>query len=128
VSSLLRWPNELGLIANQFKLLAETGRSDEALAWHDAHPELQVPATWMLRGTLLTQNGHHREAAKAFRRAFDGGITGEERFAAGYQLAIALVRTQRFAEARTLIDHLLIEFPERSELIAAKQLLAEQAD
>lgn len=126
-SSLERWPNELGLIANQFKLLADTGHSDEALAWHDAHPGLHVPAAWMLRGSLLTQNGHHREAAEAFERAYETA-DGEERFAAGYQLAIALVRSQRFADAKYVIDRLLVEFPGRPELTSAKQLLSEQAD
>jgi tetratricopeptide (TPR) repeat protein len=119
-------PDDPLVLANRFKLLAELGRIDEALAVQDAHPELNAPAMMFLRGTLLLRTQRDAEAAGAFRQAFGGAVEPEERFAAGYQLAIAHVRTEHYAEAEVLIDQLLGEFPGRPELLLGKQLLTQQ--
>jgi tetratricopeptide (TPR) repeat protein len=118
-------PDDQGVVANQFHLLAQTGRSAEALALQDAHPGLQATAQDLVRrGLMLERLDRHTEAAAAYQKALDGAAQPDVRFAAGYQLAITLVRTSRISEARALIDRLLQEFPDRPELLMSKRLLS----
>ena len=63
-----------------------------------------------------------------FQDAFDsaGAATdAETRFAAGYHLTIALLETGRHAEAERLVEKLLVDYPDRQELILARRLLGE---
>jgi tetratricopeptide (TPR) repeat protein len=116
-------PNDLGVVTNRLKLLAETGKAEEALALLAAHPELKTPAALIERGLLLTRVGRTPEAVEALSRALEIAVQPEDRFAAGYQLAIALVQAQHYAQATLLIDRLLTEFPDRPELLFSKRLL-----
>lgn len=84
-------PQDAALILNQFKLLAETGEAEAALA---LLPELV------------------------------GKLSPDERFHAAYRVAIELVQAQQYARAKALVDRLLLEFPDRPELLLSKRLLA----
>jgi hypothetical protein len=119
---------DYGLASNRFKLLAETGRREEALAFFAAHPELNTPEALLPYAQLLQRAGHRDKAAAAFRRAFEAARDPELRFAAGYQLALELVRSQDYPQAEVLIDRLLLEFPDRPELRFSKQLLSHARD
>jgi hypothetical protein len=118
-------PNDVGLVINRAKLLAETGSPEAALAFLDTHPDLNTQAVWMQRATLLMRLDRRLEAAAAFERALASAVEPEDRFAAGYRLAIVLVQLEQYARAEALIDRLLIEFPNRPELVLGKRLLSE---
>jgi hypothetical protein len=126
VESLRLEPTNFGLLSNRFRLLASLGRVQEALALQDAHPELNTPEYLVPRGMLLEKQGRHDDAAKVFQQAFDAAVRPDDRFAAGYHLAMSLVRTERNLQAELLIDRLLTEFPGRPELVYSKRLLANQ--
>jgi tetratricopeptide (TPR) repeat protein len=115
---------EYGLAFNRFKLLFETARYDEALAFFAAHPELNTPEALLPYAQLLQRAGRHEQATAALRRAFEDARDPELRFSAGHQLALALVRTQKYPQAEVLIDRLMIEFPDRPELRFSKDLLS----
>lgn len=114
---------DYGLLRNRFQLLAETGRRKEALAFFAAHSELNTPDGLIAYAQLLQREGRDDQALAALRRAFEAARDSKTRFAAGYQLAIGLVRAQEFPQAETLIDRLSSEFPDRPELRFSKELL-----
>jgi tetratricopeptide (TPR) repeat protein len=118
-------PHDTALIRNAFETTIKLRPPAEALAFAAEHAaQLDQPVHDFARGELLEQLQRHAEARAAYERAFAAAPTAQARFAAGYRLAIALVRTQRSAEASRLIEQLLAEFPGRQELLLAKQLLA----
>jgi hypothetical protein len=65
-------------------------------------------------------------ALDVFSRVLAPAMQPEDRLATGYQLSIALVRAEHFAQAEALVDRLLAEFPARPELLFSKQQLTKQ--
>lgn len=114
--SLQRAPSEKGLVLNRFKLLVETGQVDEALAFYDAQPQLDVPNIAIVRGLLLLRVRRDAQASEAFGRALERAVQPDERLAAGQGLVLALVRMHEDARAQQVVDSLLAEFPDHPEL------------
>jgi tetratricopeptide (TPR) repeat protein len=115
---------DYGLAVNRLKLLAETGRHEEALSFFAARPELNTPEALIVYAQLQQHEGRHAQATSALHRAFDRAHDPETRFNAGYQLVLELVRAEDYREAETLIDQLIREFPARPELRFSKDLLS----
>jgi hypothetical protein len=120
-------PRDPILLENTLDLLLETERPHAVLSVLDEVPELRGRVELSIReGQALQQLGRHPEAAASYQRAFtsaDLATMPEERLRAGYQAIIELLRSGRGAEARGLLAQLLTEYPARSELQIAKQLL-----
>jgi len=120
-------PEDLGVVRNRFSLFWQTGQIEAALAVLDGQPRAaQRPEFQLGRGQALARLGRWPEAVVALQRAFDSDSTAidrELRFAAGYQLLVALLQSGRRGEAERIFDRVLAEYPERDELRVVRQVL-----
>ena len=117
-------PDEPLVVRDGFSLLWQTNQFKGALELLDRHPALaQLPDLQLGKGQALLNLQRFPEARDAFQQAFDSAKDGETRFAAGYDLVIALLQTGQHAEAEALVDRLLYDYPGRKELVLARDLM-----
>ncbi len=118
-------PANRTVIRAYFDMLGDVKPANEILDFASKHAaDLDTPDLLFKRGTLLVQVERYEEALPLLRQAVENADDAKLRLAAGYRLLLALIVTDRNVEAVSLVDRLLREYPERPELLIAKQRLA----